>query len=214
MKTLFQSKKVKIVALVLAVLFVILLVFLSLRNNQAINNADKSSDNNEMSVDDNTMESSDEPSLADVLDKESLVEDEGDEIIYLPKNEIYKFEMTDANGILLNFELQDGKWIYLDNKEIVLNQKRIDNVLNYLCDIRAVEYIEDANGEEFGLNQEAPICSIEDSTGDKILISIGNVDEDTGKVYFAINYDFSTIYVNSGKLHKVMEYGIQDLIQL
>ena len=151
---------------------------------------------------------------AELLDDESLKEDKGEQVIYVPKNEISSFFMTDSNGILLNFEKRDDKWIYLDDEGFELNQERIDKILNYLCDIRAVEFLEKANGEEYGLNQDSKTYTLVDASNDKIIVSIGNKDEKTGRVFFAINYDFSTIYVNSGKLNKVSEYSVEELLKL
>ncbi|SFN45242.1 protein of unknown function [Pseudobutyrivibrio sp. UC1225] len=153
------------------------------------------------------------PSIADKLDKESEKKDKGEQIIYIPKEEVYKFTMTDSNGIELYFEKINDQWIYTDNTDISLNQSRIDNVLNYLCDIHSIDYIENANGEDYGLNTESKVFSIEDSTGDAIYISIGDKN-DKGNIYFAVNYDFSTIYVNSGKIGNISEYAIQDMVQL
>lgn len=53
---------------------------------------------------------------------------------------------------------------------------------------------------------------VSDSSGSSTIISIGNVDEETGNVFFAINYDFDTVYVNSGKLLGVTKYTVQQLV--
>lgn len=53
---------------------------------------------------------------------------------------------------------------------------------------------------------------VSDSSGSSTIISIGNVDEETGNVFFAINYDFDTVYVNSSKLLGVTKYTVQQLV--
>ena len=154
---------------------------------------------------------------ADTLDEASEVEDEGEQILLLPKEEVYGFSMTDSNGILLNFELDGENWIYTDDTTIAIDNDRIDKILNYLCDIRATDSIALDSEEaalEYGLSQESKLCIIEDAGGNEILISLGNVDETTGNVYFALNYDFTNIYVNSGKLANVCDYAIEEIIAL
>ena len=151
------------------------------------------------------------------LDQGSEISDDGEQILYLPKEEIYEFSITDANNILLNFEKKDDKWIYVDDPSIEINGDRIDKILNYLCDIRVVDIIElddESKAEDYGLSQEAPMCIIKDAGGNEILISIGNYDDENCNVYFAFNYDFSTVYVNSGKLANVCDYAIEEIIAL
>jgi hypothetical protein len=154
---------------------------------------------------------------ADALDEASEVEDEGEQILLLPKEEVYGFSMTDSNGIRLNFELDGENWIYTDDTTIAIDNDRIDKILNYLCDIRATDSIALDSEEaalEYGLSQESKLCIIKDAGGNEILISLGNVDETTGNVYFALNYDFTNIYVNSGKLANVCDYAIEEIIAL
>lgn len=151
------------------------------------------------------------------LDQASEISDDGEQILYLPKEEIYEFSITDANNILLNFEKKDDKWIYVDDPSIEINGDRIDKILNYLCDIRVVDIIElddESKAEDYGLSQEAPMCIIKDAGGNEILISIGNYDDENCNVYFALNYDFSTVYVNSGKLANVLQYSVEELLSL
>lgn len=151
------------------------------------------------------------------LDQASEITDDGEQILYLPKDEIYEFSITDANNILLNFEKKDDKWIYVDDPSMEINGDRIDKILNYLCDIRVVDIIElddEADAMEYGLSQESPMCIIKDAGGNEILISIGNCSDENCNVYFALNYDFSTVYVNSGKLSNVLQYSVEELLSL
>ncbi|PHU35071.1 hypothetical protein CSX01_06990 [Pseudobutyrivibrio ruminis] len=151
------------------------------------------------------------------LDQASEINDDGEQILYLPKEEIYEFSITDANNILLNFEKKDDKWIYVDDPSMEINGDRIDKILNYLCDIRVVDIIElddEADAKEYGLSQESPMCIIKDAGGNEILISIGNCSDENCNVYFALNYDFSTVYVNSGKLSNVLQYSVEELLSL
>ena len=151
------------------------------------------------------------------LDQASEITDDGEQILYLPKEEIYEFSITDANNILLNFEKKDDKWIYVDDPSMEINGDRIDKILNYLCDIRVVDIIElddEADAKEYGLSQESPMCIIKDAGGNEILISIGNCSDENCNVYFALNYDFSTVYVNSGKLSNVLQYSVEELLSL
>ena len=151
------------------------------------------------------------------LDQASEITDDGEQILYLPKEEIYEFSITDANNILLNFEKKDDKWIYVDDPSMEINGDRIDKILNYLCDIRVVDIIElddEADAMEYGLSQESPMCIIKDAGGNEILISIGNCSDENCNVYFALNYDFSTVYVNGGKLSNVLQYSVEELLSL
>lgn len=204
----FNSKKIKIGLLIFVIALIIVfsvIFYISYRNN---------AENPPLGlINEPIEETNSNPSHADKLDKKSTKKDKGDQIIYMEKDEVYSFSFPDSNGILLSFEKVDGKWIYPDDTDIEINQDRIDNILNYLCDIHCIDYIENANGEDYGLDQDSKTCTIQDSSQDTIVISINNDSED-GKVYFAINYDFTTIFVNSGKLGNVCEYAIQDLVQL
>ena len=151
------------------------------------------------------------------LDQASEITDDGEQILYLPKDEIYEFSIIDANNILLNFEKKDDKWIYVDDTSMEINGDRIDKILNYLCDIRVVDIIElddEADAKDYGLSQESPMCIIKDAGGNEILISIGNCSDENCNVYFALNYDFSTVYVNSGKLSNVLQYSVEELLSL
>ena len=190
MEGLLQSKKLKVCLVIAVVVLLILALFLSLRNKN------KATDH------------------ADILDEASTVEDEGEQILLIPREEITDFAITDSNGILLNFGRENDQWVYLDNSEIKLNQDRMEKVLNYICDVRCVDTIQAEDGEKYHLNQDSKCCIIGDSTDNPIIISIGDVDENTGQVYFALNYDFTNIFVNSGKLEMVTEYAIQELVQL
>lgn len=167
-------------------------------------------------VTDEVLEDVEFPHAAE-LDQASEITDDGEQILYLPKEEIYEFSITDANNILLNFEKKDDKWIYVDDPSMEINGDRIDKILNYLCDIRVVDIIElddEADAKDYGLSQESPMCIIKDAGGNEILISIGNCSDENCNVYFALNYDFSTVYVNSGKLSNVLQYSVEELLSL
>ena len=150
---------------------------------------------------------------AEVLDEASEIEEEGERILLIPKDEVYSFSMTDAHGILLDFRKDDDKWVYVDDDSFEINQDRIDKVLNYITDIKFVDVITAENGIEYGLDQESPMYIIADANGNSTIISMGGVDEENGTVYFALNYDFTNIYINQGKLSNIGEYTIQELIQ-
>ena len=133
----------------------------------------------------------------------------------LDNEEVYSFQMTDSNNILLTFERDGDDWVYTDDPSIDINEERIEKLLNYITDVRFVDTIstDDENGDKYGLNQDSPVYIIKDANGYSTFISLGKIDEETGQIYFALNYDFSTIYVNSGKLAGVNKYAIEDLIQ-
>lgn len=152
---------------------------------------------------------------AEVLDEVSEIEDEGENVILLDNEEVYSFQMTDSNNILLTFERDGDDWVYTDDPSIDINEERIEKLLNYITDVRFVDTIstDDENGDKYGLNQDSPVYIIKDANGYSTFISLGKIDEETGQIYFALNYDFSTIYVNSGKLAGVNKYAIEDLIQ-
>ena len=198
MNNLLQSKKFKIGLLVLVVAALFFMLMLAVKDEDGTFFEGGSS----------------EQTTADKLDKASEKEDKGEQVILLPKEDIYKFSITDANGIVLNFERNDEEWIYTDNTKMDISEDRIDKVLNYLSDVRCTKVMTDVNGEDYGLSQLSTEYRITDSSDSTIIISVGNTDEASGDVYFSINYDFSTVYVNSGKLAKISEYAIQDLMQL
>ena len=153
---------------------------------------------------------------AKILDEASEIEDEGEYVIKMDKNEVYSFQMTDNKDIILNFERKADKWIYSDDTSIELNQERVDKILNYLTDVRFLNVIalgDDKDSDSYGLNQDSPVYVIKDANDYSTYISLGSVDEKTGQVYFALNYDFSNIYVNSGKLAGLHYYSINDLVQ-
>lgn len=210
---------IKIAILIVGVVLVcVLAVFLFKKSHTGNNTSADGKTNVSEEVTDGTVDSNDEEyTHADALDDASEVEDEGQQILYLPKEEVSKFSITDSNGILVVFEKQGDKWIYVDDPTIEIDNDRAGKVLNYLCDIRFIDNIsldDECDAEEYGLSQESQLCIIEDAGGNQILISIGDIDEETGNVYFALNYDFNNVYVNSGKLANVCDYGIEEIIAL
>ncbi|WP_028243781.1 DUF4340 domain-containing protein [Pseudobutyrivibrio ruminis] len=203
MKNIINSKYSKIILIIVAVVLLVLLLVFAL--------VQKPSDN-ESSGGLFPFISKEEGSHVDFLDSESEKNDKGENILLIPKEEVYSFKMTDSHGILLNFERKDEGWVYIDDITLNINSTRIDKVLNYLTDIKFVDSIVTDKPEDYGLSQDSLEYAINDANGNTTLISLGNVDESTGNVYFALNYDFSTIYVNEGKLKNVSEYAIEDLI--
>lgn len=201
MKNIINSKNIKIVLLILVVVLLALLFIFTL-NKKHIGNKKWSSSK---SIEDVTPED---------LDEESVIEDEGEIIFLIPQEEIYSFYFTDNNGILLKFERKDDQWVYTDDESLDINEDRIDKVLNYFTDIRFTDVIAGENAEDYGITKDSPQYYVYDAAGYATIISIGDTDADTGNVYFALNNDFSVIYVNSGKLKNVSQYGIEDLIAL
>lgn len=198
----FISKNYKGIFLALAIVLLIVVLIITFNSKnpaKMIQNLDGSEDQ------------------AEVLDEASEIEDEGDNVILLDNEEVYSFQMTDSNNILLTFERDGDDWVYTDDPSIDINEDRIEKLLNYITDVRFVDIIanedEDGNGDEYGLNQDSPVYIIKDANGYSTFISLGSTDEETGQIYFALNYDFSTVYVNSGKLAGVNKYAIEDLIQ-
>ncbi len=210
-----KEKILKISLLTVGVLLIVLFGIFIFKKTHTENNMD---DKQAVSTEETeeVLEDVEFPHAAE-LDQASEITDDGEQILYLPKEEIYEFSITDANNILLNFEKKDDKWIYVDDPSMEINGDRIDKILNYLCDIRVVDIIElddEADAMEYGLSQESPMCIIKDAGGNEILISIGNCSDENCNVYFALNYDFSTVYVNSGKLSNVLQYSVEELLSL
>ncbi|SCX77024.1 protein of unknown function [Pseudobutyrivibrio sp. AR14] len=210
-----KEKILKISLLTVGVLLIVLFGIFIFKKTHTENDMD---DKQPVSTDETeeVLEDVEFPHAAE-LDQASEITDDGEQILYLPKDEIYEFSITDANNILLNFEKKDDKWIYVDDPSMEINGDRIDKILNYLCDIRVVDIIElddEADAMEYGLSQESPMCIIKDAGGNEILISIGNCSDENCNVYFALNYDFSTVYVNSGKLSNVLQYSVEELLSL
>lgn len=210
-----KEKILKISLLTVGVLLIVLFgVFIFKKTHTENDMDDKQSVSTEETEE--VLEDVEFPHAAE-LDQASEITDDGEQILYLPKEEIYEFSITDANNILLNFEKKDDKWIYVDDPSMEINGDRIDKILNYLCDIRVVDIIElddEADAKDYGLSQESPMCIIKDAGSNEILISIGNCSDENCNVYFALNYDFSTVYVNSGKLSNVLQYSVEELLSL
>ena len=101
----------------------------------------------------------------EALDEASTKDDKGDPIIMLPKEEVSKFFITDSNGIFLNFEKDGEKWIYKDYPKMDINQDRIDKILNYLLEVKAIDYIEDGNPDDYGITKDSKMYTIEDASG-------------------------------------------------
>ena len=210
-----KEKILKISLLTVGVLLIVLFGIFIFKKTHTENNMDDKQPVSTKETDE-VLEDVEFPHAAE-LDQASEITDGGEQILYLPKEEIYEFSITDANNILLNFEKKDDKWIYVDDPSMEINGDRIDKILNYLCDIRVVDIIElddEADAKEYGLSQESPMCIIKDAGGNEILISIGNCSDENCNVYFALNFDCSTVYVNSGKLSIVLQYSVEELLSL
>lgn len=204
---ILSSRVFKIVAICAALVLIIALCFSLLKND--------GSDTDGITGD-NDLESSEdtEKDYADYLDEQSSVEDEGDQVFYLSNNEVSAVSITDSNGIFATFERTDDGFTYTDNNEISINADRIESIINYLCDLRATNSLEVEDAAEYGLTQDSDLFVVADNAGTEILISIGDYNEETGEQYFAMNYDFTRVFVNSGKLHNLTEYSFQDLVAL
>ena len=212
MKNFINSKSGKIILLIFVVVLLALLLLFAL-GHQSSWDKDTGVLPDVNSLQDEAEEIN-EPSHGDMLDKESEKDDAGEEILLISKDDIYSFSMTDSNGILLTFEKQGDTWVYVDDESLDINEDRIDKVLNYLCQVKFINSFQTDSAKDYGLTQESPQYILYDANEYSTLISLGNVDEKTGNVYFALNYDFSTVYVNEGKLNNVREYGIEELLNV
>ena len=204
---ILSSRVFKIVA-ICAVLVLIIALCLSLLKNDGSDIDEVSENNNPESIEET------EQDYADYLDEQSSIEDEGDQVFYLSNEEVSAVSITDSNGIFATFERTDGGFTYTDNNEISINADRIESIINYLCDIRAINSLEVEDAAEYGLTQDSDLFVVVDSAGTEILISIGDYNEEIGEQYFAMNYDFTRVFVNGGKLHNLTEYSFQDLVAL
>ena len=212
MKNFINSKSGKIILLIFVVVLLALLLLFALGHQSSWDkDAGVLPDVNSLQ---DEAEETNEPSHGDVLDMESEKDDAGEEILLISKDDIYSFSMTDSNGILLTFEKQGDTWVYVDDESLDINEDRIDKVLNYLCQVKFINSFQTDSAKDYGLTQESPQYILYDANEYSTLISLGNVDEKTGNVYFALNYDFSTVYVNEGKLNNVREYGIEELLNV
>jgi len=197
MRRLIDSSKTKLVLLIIFVLVVVaFVVFLFLNHG---NKADTTS----------SADTSDK--RVELLDKKSDDKDKGQQIFMMPKDEVYKFSMTDADGIFLNFLRKGNEWVYEDDDTLDINEDRIDKILNYLTNIYFVDSLSVDDAGEYGLSQDSRMFILTDGSGYETIISLGDKTDD-GQIYFAINYDFNNIYINSGKLSNVGDYYIEDLV--
>ncbi len=204
---ILSSRVFKIVAICAALVLIIALCLSLLKNDGS--DIDEISENNNPESTEET-----EQDYADYLDEQSSIEDEGNQVFYLSNEEVSAVSITDSNGIFATFERTDDGFTYTDNVEISINADRIESIINYLCDIRAINSFEVDDALEYGLSQDSDLFVVFDSAGTEILISFGDYNEDTGEQYFALNYDFTRVFVNSGKLHNLTEYSFQDLVDL
>ncbi len=193
-----SSNLIKIALVVVAIILLVLILVFTLKDSR------KQEANSSTSTVEKT---------AEVLDEASEIEEEGEQIFLIPKDEVYSFSMTDAHGILLDFEKEDDKWVYVDDDSLDINQDRIDKILNYITDIKFIDVINAEDGTQYSLDQESPLYIISDANGNSTVISIGEVDEQNKTVYFALNYDFTSIYINQGKLSNIGSYTIEDLVE-
>ena len=208
MEKFFQSTKAKIIMAGVAIALIVLLLIALIRHG-GFETEPKGQTPEEIAEEARNQYDDD---YADELDEESATEDDGEQVFFMPKEDVYSFSMTDAHGILLTFDRQDDQWIYTGDKSLDVNEERIDKILNYLCDVRFEKVYDDKNGSKYNLDQSADMYIIADSSGNSTIISLGESQEKG--VYFAINYDFSKIYLNSGKLSKVREYTLEELLAL
>ncbi len=194
-----NSKAIKIVIIIVAVILLGLLLVVAIKRNNEQENVDSTIDTVETST--------------DTVDEFADTEEEGEYILLIPRDDVYSFSMTDAQGIILNFQKQDDKWVYVDNESVDINQDEINSVLDYITGIKFTEVINTDDGSEYGLDQDSPMFVITDANDNSVIISVGYMDDEVGMVYYALNYDFTHIYVNKGNLYNVCAYKIQDLIE-
>lgn len=222
----FVMKWYKLALLCLAIILIGFLIVFAIKNNKVLNgdgsgiqsvedgsNADSTIGEDSSDSGEDTKPADGELTYADELDAASTAEEEGDLIFLFPKEDVASFSMTDSNGILLDFFKKSDDWYCLGYEEMDIDESRIDNILNYICEIKYVEAYDTEDGEAYGLNQESRMYIVDSGENSSVIISLGNVNED-GSMYFALNYDFTKIYKNSGKLYNVGEYAIEDLLQL
>jgi hypothetical protein len=206
MKNLFKSKLFKIIALAIALVLIVVFIF-ALKRKDGLDTPDgQASTAVEEAIDH-------EPTHAEILDEASEEEDSGDRAFYMPKEEVYSFTITDANGIVMKFERSGSEWIYLDDETIDLSEERMDKLLNYLTDVKFIDSISTDDASEYGLDQNSKQFAISDENGNSTVILLGNTNDD-GNVYFALNYDFSTIFVNGGKLNNISDYSVEELVAI
>ena len=201
MKKILDSKILGIIILVIILVIIVVSACFVIFNNSSTNNNDSNINKEETS----------EPTHADILDEESEVDDTGEQVFFIDKSEVDSFSFTDANGILLDFSKDGNEWICVGNEDLDLDEERVDKVLNYICDIKFVEMYDSTDGAEYGITDESDLFIVEDSGGNKVIVTLGAVNED-GSVYFALNYDFTKVFKNSGKLKNVCEYAIEELL--
>ncbi len=199
----------KLILLLVVIILIIVMIILMPKGETKSN---ETSDSISKGLESVTEEDA-EPDHAEILDNISVEEDDGETIFLIPKEDVKSFSIIEANDVMLNFERNNNQWIYIDQPDLKFNQDRLDKILNYLCDVRYISIISAENGEEYGLSQNSKAYTVTDSANNTIFISIGNIDEETGNLYFAMNYDFTTIFVNSGRLNNISDYSVDELTE-
>jgi len=215
MKNLFKNKLYLIASFLVVLILILVIVFSFIKTNNPSNIQNTKNESNATAdlPQADEEEDSGEPSHAETLDAASETEDEGQQIFFIEKSDVQKFSLTDANGILLEFQRDGDQWICTDEESLDLNEERVDKILNYICDVRFVESYISEDGSEYGLTADSDIFVVEDSGGNDVYVCLGDVDESDGGIYFALNYDYTQVFKNSGKLSNVCKYYIEELIE-
>lgn len=216
MKKLIQNKIFIFICAFIIIVLIVLFIYLIIPKNNSIkdNSTDNVTSNPESTGDETESNQNENPSHADMLDEESIVEDEGDRVFYIEKEEVKKFSLTDSNGILLEFERDGEQWVCVGYEDLDLDEERVDKILNYICDIRFVDSYNSEDGSEYGLTADSNMFMVEDSGGNDVYVCLGDVNAEDGSVYFALNYDYTLVFKNSGKLANVCDYAIEEILQL
>ncbi|MCR4568761.1 MAG: DUF4340 domain-containing protein [Pseudobutyrivibrio sp.] len=220
MENFLQSKKAKVI-IIIAALILIIIFAVSVINHGGLSltsddgEAQTTSDDNKDSSADDKTDSADasdngKEDLSDIKFEETE-EEEGIQAFFIPAEDIYTFSVTDESGAVLSFKRQQSEWIYAGDESVDVDEKQIDKLLSSLCDIYYTDVIDSKDGSEYGLSKSSKRYELADSSGNSTIISVGNaVDGQESKLYFALNYDFTKIYVNNDKLSKITANSIQD----
>jgi hypothetical protein len=194
----FLQKNYKVILLIVVLVLVGVLAYVTFNNNKHFDESD--------------VVTREDDDFIEKLEESSEKEDAGESVFFINKSDIATFAFTDNNGIYLTFEKKDDEWILKNETTLDIDEERVDTLLNYLSNVRFVDAISTEEPEKYGLTMESPIFSISDSNDNTTIITLGNVNEETGEVYYAINYDYSNVFVNSGKISNISTYSIEDLI--
>lgn len=114
------------------------------------------------------------------------------------------------DGKLLEFRKEDDKWFYSSDKTLALKPDSMENMVNSLVEIEAVQELEDpAELSEYGLDK--PYNTITIMTQDKAyVVLVGKTNGITGQHYIKLDYA-DEVYLTDTDYDMVFQVSLDEL---